>query len=163
MQGVYMEQSDEKIPLILPGLGGIYDGFRPYAYTILRVMMGLFFVPHGAQKLFGWFGGAPLAGYVKFFGGALGETFGSAGWVYYIGGLEFFGGLMLAFGLLTRLVAVQLVGFMAVAAFVANWPRGWFWTKGGTEAPLTWGLVCLAILIIGAGKHSIDARIGKEF
>ena len=47
-----------KISLIVPALGRIYAALDPYKYTILRVMMGLFYVPHGAQKLFGWFGGA---------------------------------------------------------------------------------------------------------
>ncbi|NQV55338.1 MAG: DoxX family protein [Rhodospirillales bacterium] len=157
-----MNQSDEKLPLILPGLGGIYDNLKPYAYTILRVMMGLFFVPHGMQKLFGMFGAPPIEIYVKGFG-RMGEFWAQPGWVYYIGTLEFVGGLMLAVGLFTRVVAIQFVGFMFMAAFVANWPRGWFWTKGGIEAPLSWGIVCLVILILGAGKHSLDAKIGKEF
>ena len=154
-----MEQSDEKIPLILPGLGGIYDGFRSYAYTILRVMAGLFFVPHGAQKLFGMFDAPPMAGFVKFFGGAVGEFWGAAGWVYYVGALEFFGGLMLVVGLLTRFVAIQLVAFMAIIVFVVKISGGWFKFEG----ELTVGIICLVILIVGAGKHSIDAKIGKEF
>ncbi len=157
-----MNQSDEKLPLIFPGLGGIYDGLRPYGYTILRVMIGLLFVPHGMQKLFGMFGGRAIEDYAKGFG-RMGEFWATSGWVYYIGTLEFVGGIMLAVGLFTRLVALQFVGFMFMAAFVANWPRGWWWTKAGVEAPLSWGIVCLVILIYGAGKYSLDRKIGKEF
>lgn len=151
-----------RISLIVPALGRIYAALDPYKYTILRVMMGLFYVPHGAQKLFGWFGGRPLDVYVKSFS-RMGDFWAQPGWVYYIGCLEFFGGLMLAAGLLTRVVALQFVCFMAMAVFVANAPRGWFWTQGGIEAPLSWGLVCLFILIHGGGAHSIDRAIGKEF
>jgi putative oxidoreductase len=157
-----MNEGKEASILYIPALRSIYDRLAPYAHTILRVTMGLFFVPHGAQKLFGLFGGRPIPDYVKAFG-RMGEFWASSGWVYYIGCLEFFGGLLLALGLFTRVVAVQFVCFMAMAAFVANAPRGWFWTQGGIEAPLSWGLVCLVILIRGGGPHSLDRAIGKEF
>ena len=157
-----MALNEEKLPLYFPSLGGIYDKFKPCMYPLLRIMMGLFYVPHGMQKLFGMFGAPPMAGYVKFFG-KMGPFWEHAGWVYYIGCLEFFGGILLAIGLFTRVVAIQFVCFMGMAAFVSNWPRGWFWTKGGTEAPLSWGIVCLVILIYGAGRFSVDRKIGKEF
>ncbi len=157
-----MVGTDEKASLVVPALGRIYESIRPYTHTILRVTMGLFFVPHGAQKLFGWFGGRAIEEYAKGFG-RMGEFWAQPGWVYYIGCLEFFGGLLLAIGLLTRVVAIQLVCFMAMAAFVANAPRGWFWTQGGIEAPLTWGIVCFVILIHGGGAHSVDRAIGREF
>ena len=157
-----MTGTDEKVSLIFPALGRIYESIRPATHTILRVTMGLFFVPHGAQKLFGWFHGRPIEEYVKGFG-RMGEFWANPGWVYYIGCLEFFGGLLLAIGLLTRVVAIQLVCFMAMAAFVANAPRGWFWTQGGIEAPLTWGIVCFVILIHGGGAWSVDRVIGREF
>lgn len=141
----------------------IYEGLANYAYPLLRVMMGLIFIPHGMQKLFGVFGAFPMTGYVGFFNKFLGPTFGTSGWVYYIGCLEFFGGIALAIGLLTRLVALQFVAFMAVAAILVNSEVGWFWTKGGTEVSLSWGIVCLCILIRGGGAMSVDRRIGKEF
>lgn len=154
--------ASEGSALYVPALRGIYDRVMPYTHTILRVTMGLLFVPHGAQKLFGWFGGPPIEVYVKAFS-RMGDFWGQSGWVYYIGSLEFFGGLLLAMGLFTRVVAVQFVCFMAMAAFVANAPRGWFWTQGGIEAPLSWGIICFVILIHGGGAHSVDRAIGKEF
>lgn len=157
-----MADSGERSPLFIPALRGFYDRVTPYTHTILRVMIGLLYVPHGAQKLFGWFGGRPIEVYVKGFS-RMGEFWAHSGWVYYIGCLEFFGGLLLAIGLFTRLVAVQFVGFMAMAVFVANAPRGWFWTQGGVEAALSWGIVCFVVLIHGGGAYSVDRAIGKEF
>jgi putative oxidoreductase len=157
-----MADASDNTKLIIPSLGGIYSALDPIAYPMLRIMMGLFFVPHGAQKLFRLFGGGTMEQYMKAFS-RMGEFWGQAHWVYYIGFLEFFGGLMMAAGFLTRFWALQFVGFMSMAAFVANWPRGWFWTSGGTEAPLSWGLVCLFILIKGAGNCSVDQRLGKQF
>jgi len=157
-----MTESGEKSVLYAPALRGFYDRVMPHTHTILRVTMGLLFMPHGAQKLFGWFGGRPIPDYVKAFS-RMGDFWGQAGWVYYIGTLEFFGGLLLVIGLFTRVVAVQFVCFMAMAAFVANAPRGWFWTQGGIEAPLSWGIICFVILIHGGGAFSVDRAIGKEF
>jgi putative oxidoreductase len=154
-------QSEEP-KLIIPSLGSVYAALDPIAYPMLRIMMGLFFVPHGAQGLFGLFGARTIEQQAKAFG-RMGEFWGQAHWVYYINGLEFFGGLLLAAGFLTRIVALQFVGFMAMAVFVANAPRGWFWTHGSIEAPLSWGIVCLYILIRGAGSFSIDRAIGKQF
>jgi len=157
-----MADSGERSPLFIPALRGFYDRVTPYTHTILRVMIGLLYVPHGAQKLFGWFGGRPIEVYVKGFS-RMGEFWAHSGWVYYIGCLEFFGGLLLAIGLLTRLVAVQFVAFMAMAVFVANAPRGWFWTQGGVEPALSWGIVMFVVLIHGGGAYSVDRAIGKEF
>ena len=158
-----MASTSDKTPLLVPSVGGIYESLSPYAYPMLRVMTGLLFVPHGMQKLFGSFGAFPMQGYVGFFGKFLGPTFGNSGWVYYIGCLELFGGIALAIGLLTRLVALQFVAFMAVSAIFVNSATGWFWTKGGTEVALSWGIVCLFILIMGGGPMSVDRKIGKEF
>jgi putative oxidoreductase len=63
---------------------------------------------------------------------------------------------------LTRLVAIQFIGFMGMAVFIANAPNGWFWTKGGIEAPLILGIVCLVVLVNGGGRFSVDHAIGKE-
>jgi len=156
-----MALQDQANPAYFPPLERIYDRLKPYSYTILRVTMGLFFVPHGAQKLFGLWGGPPIERLAAGFG-RMGAFWGNAGWVYYIACLEFFGGLLMAAGFLTRLVAIQFIGFMAMAFFVANAPNGWFWTKGGIEMPGLLGIMCIVILINGGGRYSIDGAIGKE-
>ena len=83
-------------------------------------------------------------------------------WAYYIGCLEFFGGICLILGLLTRPVATLFAGFMFVAAFHVHMPRGWFWSAGGMEVPLYLLLISLAIVIRGGGPLSLDSCLGRE-
>jgi putative oxidoreductase len=109
------EQSIDQQPrYLVPALGGIYAVLSPYSWPLVRVATGLFFVPHGMQKLFGFWGGdltRTAEGFAK--QGLEPAMF----WATYIGTLEFFGGILLTIGLLTRPVAALLCGFMAVAAF----------------------------------------------
>jgi putative oxidoreductase len=156
-----MSEAQKKLPLYVPAFGRIYEAFRPISYPALRFMIGALYVPHGAQKLFHWFGGRPVSDYQATFS-RMGEFWGAAGWVYYIGCLEFFGGLMVALGFFTRFAATQLFLFMAMAAFVANAPRGWFWTGGGSEAPAAWGVVLWYVMVRGSGAFSVDRAIGRE-
>lgn len=81
----------------------------------------------------------------------------------YIAFLELIGGVLLAVGFVTRLVAIRVIGFMAVAAFYVHWGNGFLWIKGGYEYPLFWGLVALAILFRGGSPLSVDRAIGSEF
>lgn len=132
------------------------------AWTLVRAATGLILMPHGAQKLFGLFGGGGLFGTAQFFEQSLGLYPG----VLFAGaaGLtEFFGGLFLAAGLLTRLSASAVVALMAYAALFVHLPNGFFWTDGGLEYPLLWGLVALAFVIRGGGKISVDRAIGWIF
>ena len=152
-------QKDSK--LFVPAFGGIYRFFEPIAYPLLRIMIGLLFVPHGMQKLFQMFGGRPIADYQTSFS-RMGDFFNAPFWAYYIGGLELFGGLMVAFGFFTRFAACQLMLFMATATFVANAPRGWFWTGGGSEAAASWMIVLAYICVYGGGAFSVDSKMAKE-
>jgi putative oxidoreductase len=145
---------------VVPALGSLYSALEIYSWPLLRAATGLFFVPHGMQKLFGFWGGdiaKTAQGFAKL--GLDPAWF----WAYYIGCLEFFGGLLLAVGLLTRPVAALFVGFMFVGAFHVHIHIGWFWPNRGMEIPLYLMLVCLAILIRGGGPLSIDRRLGREF
>ena len=122
------------------------------SWTIVRVATGAMLMPHG---------GHGLAGTGHFFqslGLAPGLLFGGAA-----GLTEFFGGLFLVLGLLTRVSAAAVVALMAYAAFVVHLGNGFFWTSGGLEYPLLWGLIALAILIRGGGEFSLDHRIGWRY
>ncbi|HMA50905.1 MAG TPA: DoxX family protein, partial [Magnetospirillaceae bacterium] len=79
-----------------------------------------------------------------------------------IGVVEFFGGLMLAAGFATRIAAGFVTGMMLVAVLKVHLPNGFFWTDGGYEYPLLWGLLSFSYVIRGAGRKSIDAWIGWE-
>ncbi len=144
---------------VFPALGTLYQRCERYAWPILRVTYGLWFVPHGCQKLFGWFGGN-IEGVAK--GMAAAGIVPGMFWAYYIGILELVGGLLLAVGFLTRPIAALFFGFMAVAAFYFNWRIGYFWTNRGLETPLLLLIISVVILIRGGGEYSVDRRIGRE-
>jgi putative oxidoreductase len=143
----------------IPALGGVYENLvaAGIPWLIVRVAAGALLIPHGYLKLFA--GG--LGGTIQFF-----QKLGlepAAALATYIGCLEFFGGILLAIGLLTRPVALLVLGFMAVAVVKVHGPNGYLWTKGGFEYPLMWGLLALALLIGGGGPWSVDRKLGREF
>ncbi len=144
--------------LFIPALGSLYERFEPYTWPLIRVTAGLMLVPHGWGKLFTEGGVDRMAGGLAKLG--LEPAYPLA---LYIALLEFLGGLMLALGLFTRVIAALVVGFMAVAAFYVHFGNGFLWIKGGFEYPLFWGLVCAAIAVRGGGPMSLDAKIGREF
>jgi len=143
----------------VPAFTGIYNTFEPIALPLLRFVMGLVLVPHGCQKLFGWFGGA---GFEKFT-----EIFDKNGWhpaafwVAVVALTETVGGLMLAFGFLTRFAAAAILIFMLNAIW-ATGHRGFFWSQGGLEYSLIIAMVALVFLIRGGGRYSIDHALGWE-
>ena len=148
--------------LIVPAVGPLYERFSGLSYPMIRFFTGLILMPHGAQKLFGMFGGYGLDGTAGYFGGTLGLEPGIF-WAALVGGTEFFGGLFLAIGFLTRPAAAGVAILMAVAAFWIHLPNGFFWNAGGYEYPLLWGLIALAIFFRGGGEMSVDRAIGREF
>jgi putative oxidoreductase len=154
-----MQTTQQASRYVFPALGALYERCQRFAYPILRVAYGLWFVPHGCQKLFGWFGGN-IAGTAKGMAGAGIEP--AMFWAYYIGTLELVGGLLLAVGFLTRPIAALFFGFMFVAAFHVNIQAGYFWTSRGMEMPLLLLVLSVVILIRGGGDFSVDRRIGRE-
>ncbi|HYA72751.1 MAG TPA: DoxX family protein [Roseiarcus sp.] len=144
---------------IVPAFGTIANALSPLAEPLVRVATGLLLVPHGAQKLFGWFGGYGLEATGQFFAAKLGLP---ASLALLAGLIEFFGGLMLAAGLLTRPIGALVFGLMAVAVLQVHLPVGFFWTAGGYEYPLFWGVVALSFAIRGGGRYSLDGLVGRE-
>lgn len=153
-----MSGNDADAPrLVIPALGGVYKALEPYTYPLVRFVAGAALVPHGWVKLIG--GGVEgTAGFMAKIG--LEPAYPLA---LYIGALELVGGILLAVGLLTRFVAIQVVGFMVVSAFYVHWGNGFAWNKGGYEYPLFWGIVALTIAVRGGGRLSLDRAIGREF
>jgi putative oxidoreductase len=144
---------------IVPAFTSITDALAPFAEPLVRVAAGLLLVPHGAQKLFGWFGGYGIDATGQFFAAKLGLP---ASLAVVAGVIEFFGGFLLAAGIATRAVAALVAGLMAVAVVQVHLPAGFFWTSGGYEYPLLWGIVALSFAIRGGGRYSVDALIGRE-
>ncbi len=157
-----MTNDNTKTRLIVPALGPLYANLARWSYPLIRAATGLILMPHGAQKLFGWFGGRGLEGT----GAALAQNLclePGVLWAALVGGTEFFGGLFVALGLLTRPAALGVAIVMAVAVFAVHLPNGFFWGQGGYEYPLLWGLVALAIAFKGGAEMSLDRAIGREF
>jgi len=148
--------------LILPALEPLYARLSRLSWPMARAFTGIMLVPHGAQKLFGLFGGSGLSATAEGFEQHLGLSPGLL-WAGLTGGTEFFGGLLLAVGLLTRPAAVGVVILMAVAVIHVHLPNGFFWSNGGVEYPLLWGLIALAIAFRGGGEMSLDRAVGREF
>lgn len=161
MRAVGSMTREEPPRRIVPWLGRLYDALSPLALPMIRVTAGLLLLPHGAQKLFGWFGGKGLEGTAQYFATQGFEP--GYFWALLVALTEFVGGSLLALGLLTRPVAAMIAGFMAVAVFQQHWPNGFFWTNKGFEYPLLWGVVALAFVLLGGGRYSLDALIGREF
>lgn len=146
--------------LILPFLGPLYRGLAPIAWPLVRVVAGLNLVPHGAQKLFGWFGGKGLEATTQGFAQMGYDP--AALWVWLVALTEVVGGLLLALGLFTRPAAVAIAIFLYVAV-AHHLPNGFFWSQGGYEYPLLWGTVALAFAIRGGGAFSVDRAFGRSF
>ncbi|HET8656692.1 MAG TPA: DoxX family protein [Longimicrobiaceae bacterium] len=125
------------------------ERYRAAIVTIVRVLGGLLFMEHGAQKLFG------------FFGGMGGGTVPLASQMGLAGVLEFFGGLLIVLGLLTRPVALLLAAEMVIAFSQAHLPRGGFPIQNMGELPLLYLLLFLVLSGTGAGPLSVDALLGR--
>lgn len=126
----------------------------------LRVPVGIIFAAHGAQKLFGWFGGYGLQGT-----GAWMDSIGLAPGVlmaFLAGAAEFFGGLALILGLLTRPAAAALAFAMLIAIFSVHFQHGFFMSNNGYEFALTLLAASVSLLFSGAGKVSVDALLSRK-
>jgi len=141
------------------GLVPFSERVSVYADAMVRLAAGLFLMPHGAQKLFGLFGGPGLDGARAMF-----ETkLGLPPWLAVVAGIiEFFGGAMLALGLATRPVALLIAAQLFFAAFVVHGRAGFFAQKGGFEFALLWAIVALSYALKGGGHCSLDTLIGER-
>ena len=125
---------------------------------LLRVTVGLTLAAHGAQKLFGWFGGHGLDGTgrgLEMLGFHPGPRH-----ALMAGLVELGGGLSLALGFLTPAGAALVSSVMLVAAFSAHVKHGFFMTSGGYEYNLVLGAAALSVAFTGPGALSIDALLG---
>jgi putative oxidoreductase len=126
---------------------------------LLRVVVGATMFGHGAQKLFGWFGGPGPEG-TKGMLGKLG--FPAARPLAAVVGLSEAAGLLLALGLVTPLACLALAVVMLVAIVTVHWAKGFWNTAGGYEFPLVILTVAVAITATGPGRFSLDRAIGWD-
>src|SRR3954447_16808447 len=121
---------------------------------LLRVVVGLFFAGHGAQKLFGWFDGHGVEGTGGFFD-SLGYRPGK-GFAVVAGAREFFGGVLLVLGMFTPIAAAAIIGVMVNAAVAVHAKNGPWITNGGWEYTAILATSAAAIAFMGPGAVSLD-------
>ncbi|MEK6861086.1 MAG: DoxX family protein [Nanoarchaeota archaeon] len=124
--------------------------FQEYFYFVFRVLVGLLFLQHGGQKLFGWFGGL---------GGNTAELVSLMGLA---GIIELIGGLAIVLGLFTRLTALIAAVEMIVALFMAHFPKSIFPILNGGESAALFFASFLVLLAYGAGKWSLGRILFKK-
>ena len=122
-------------------MGRVLGRFAPQLYALMRIVVGLLFACHGAQKLFGLFGASQMP---------LMSKFGLAGVI------EFFGGLMIAIGFFTGYAAFIASGEMAYAYYTAHFPKGNVPIQNGGELAVLYCFVFLYIAARGVGALGVD-------
>jgi|UniRef100_UPI004049C3BE putative oxidoreductase len=132
---------------------------RNWALLAPRLVLGVIMFAHGAQKLFGWFGGYGLKGTAGFFAESLGMTPGIL-WAGMAGGGEFLSGILLILGLATRFGALSSAITMTVAIITVH--HGAFFLPAGMEYVLALIAISIALLINGGGDLSIDAGLTRK-
>jgi putative oxidoreductase len=128
------------------------------ALLVLRLVLGGVFVAHGAQKLFGSFGGLGIEGTAGFH-----EQVGirPARPMALLAGLaEFAGGILVIAGFFTPLAALALIVVMVVAILKVHLANGFFAASGGYEFNLVLIAVAVALLLVGSGAYGVDAALG---
>lgn len=124
---------------------------------LLRLALGAVFIAHGAQKLFGSFGGDGIDGTQEMFDG-LGIPLADV-MAPFVAVVEFGGGILLVLGLATPLVALALIGDMVVAVITVHGENGFFSADNGFEFNLMLAAASATLLFAGAGRFSADAAI----
>jgi putative oxidoreductase len=134
------------------------DQRRDLALLLIRVVLGIVFIAHGAQKLFGVFGGPGLAGTAEAWAG-LGLQ--PAMLFALLGGIaEFGGGLLMLVGLLTPVASLAIVGMMVGAITLVTAGKGFFIQNQGYEYNLVLIVLAVAVAIAGPGRLSLDHGLG---
>ena len=125
---------------------------------LVRLVLGLYFLAHGTQKLFGWFGGHGLGGtggYMESLGFRPGKTFALAAGLSEAGG-----GLLVALGLLGPIGPGLILISMVVAMGAVHWKNGFFVAANGLEMPVAWAACAIAVAFAGPGRYSLDGALG---
>ena len=128
----------------------MHNKIQEYFYFVFRVVVGLLFLQHGGQKLFGWFGGL---------GGNPAELISLMGLA---GVIEFFGGLAIVLGLFMRLTAAIAAIEMIIAYFMAHLPQGSAPLLNQGEPALLFFASFLILLAYGAGKWNLGKALFKK-
>src|SRR2546428_8762199 len=128
-----------------------------FGLLILRVVVGLILAGHGAQKLFGWWGGPGMEGWAQMV--AKLRIRPAEPWAWVAALAEFGGGILLALGFLSPLGNLAIAGSMLVAIVTVHLPRGFWVTKGGYEFNLALLAAVAALAFTGPRAYSLDSAL----
>ena len=139
--------------LYVPALRGLYASLHDWAETLLRVVAGAALVTHGMGKIGDPFGAAGMVESLGFYPGAF--------WSVLLSCTEFFGGILIAIGLLTRPASFAAM----IVLLVTVWFHWMTMDQGyqGAEISIIWAAIFAYFVIRGGNRHSVDARIGRQF
>src|SRR5246127_935680 len=149
---------------IIPPLASFYSHSRDLAWLVVRLTAGGMLLVHGIMKVM------PMA--EKGFAATI-DAFAAGSMArrgiepalfaaYAVFFLKTSGAVLIFLGLFTRLIAAAAAIEFAGITFVAHWPQGFAWSRGGWEYPLFWGLILFAIALRGGGAYSIERQLGWE-
>jgi len=125
---------------------------------ILRVVVGLMLAGHGAQKVFGWWGGPGMTGWTAIVTRL--RIRPAAPWAWVAALSELGGGILFALGLLSPLGSLAIAGTMLVAVATVHWANGFWNTNRGYEFNLTILASVTAVALAGPGTYSLDQALG---
>ncbi len=125
---------------------------------LLRLVVGLLFIGHGTQKLYGWFDGGGPDGTAEMFGSVGYRKPGTMAMV--AGTAEAGAGVLLVLGLFTPLAGAAIIGVMLNAAVAVHWSNGLWSSNGGYEYPLVNATAGAALAFTGPGVLSLDGALG---
>ncbi|MBA8878514.1 DoxX family protein [Phyllobacterium myrsinacearum] len=148
-----MNANGNNRPLIIPALGGVYNGLAQLSETLLRVIAGGALVVHGSGKIANPFGAVEMVEGLGFYPGVF--------WSPLLAATEFFGGILLTLGLLTRPAALATTIVLLVTVYFHWIVQGQGWS--GSEKSILWTAILFFFVVRGASNYSVDAKIGKEF
>jgi putative oxidoreductase len=126
-----------------------YEVWAPRVLAVLRIMVGLLFLEHGTQKIFGFPASARAAPALLSLAGIQGC-------------IEVLGGILIVIGLFTRPVAFILCGNMAVAYFMSHAPGSFFPVLNRGDAAILYCFVFLYLAVAGGGAWSLDAALRRQ-
>lgn len=143
----------DQTKLIVPALGPFYSGMHDWAYTLFRVVIGLALVVHGYPKILDPMKAVGMVEGLGFYPGVL--------WAPLLAATEFFGGILIAVGFLTRPAALAATFVLLVTVWF-HWitqSQGY----SGAEKSILWAAAMFLVFVRGAGRHSIDHARGRAF
>lgn len=148
-----MSNTTSRDTLIIPAFRGLYSRLDMPAETLLRVVCGLALVTHGFPKIMNPFGAVGMVEGLGFYPGVL--------WSPLLSATEFFGGLFLAIGFLTRPAALATTVVLLVTVWFHWITQGQGY--GGAEKSILWAAITLFFAVRGGNSQSVDARLGRVF